>query len=159
MFQDSTNPNNSSTVSKPSYSTTTTTTVTTTVTTTKPKVTASSSTTPSWAQKPVQSTFTKSTTTTATTSKPAVASYQVGGSGNAQAAYGSGTGTSSSGGVVKSGLASTTYEKQPDWAYSERHKNTNGQYKDGMFQGGGAKVQYGSASASPTQLRAGGHLR
>jgi hypothetical protein len=56
-------------------------------------------------------------------------------------------------------LNTTTYEKQPDWAYAERDKNANGQYKDSMFQKGSSNVSYGSSSASPSQLRAGGHLR
>lgn len=37
-------------------------------------------------------------------------------------------------GVVKPGLPPPTYEKQPAWAYAERHKNANLQYKDGQFR-------------------------
>lgn len=152
MFQGSANANNSSpTVSKASGASSPS---------SSPKPAASPaktspSTTPGWAQKPVQTTFNNKPASP----KPAVASYQVGGQGNSQSAYGSQTGGNSSPAVVKSGLNTTTYEKQPDWAYAERSKNANGQYKDGMFQSGGAKVTYGSSSASPSQLRAGGHLR
>jgi len=149
MFQGSDNPNNGS-VSVSSYSSSSS--------SYKPisspaKTTVkSTSTTPGWAQKPVQSSFSKPASP-----KPAVSSYQVGGQGNNQAAYGSQTGANSSPTVVKSGLHTTTYEKQPDWAYAERNKNANGQYKNSMFQGG-SQVQYGASSASPTQLRSGGLL-
>jgi len=37
-------------------------------------------------------------------------------------------------GMVKCGLAQTTYEKQPAWAHAERHKNSAGQYYDGRFR-------------------------
>lgn len=36
--------------------------------------------------------------------------------------------------VVKCGLPTTTYLEQPSWAYNERHKNREGQYRDGMFR-------------------------
>ena len=154
MFQGSNNVNNSSpSVSKASSASSPSSSYKPAASPAKTTVKSTSS-TPGWAQKPVQSSFTKPASP-----KPAVASYQVGGQGNNQAAYGTQTGANSSPAVVKSGLNATTYEKQPDWAYAERSKNANGQYKDGMFSGSGAKVHYGASSASPSQLRAGGHLR
>merc|ERR1711991_693933 len=48
-----------------------------------------------------------------------------------QSTFGGANVSTASGGVVKCGLAKTTYEKQPDWAFSERAKNSQGQWKDG----------------------------
>lgn len=148
QFQGSDNPNNARTAS-PSV---------------KPATTTSSN--ASWSPKPATTTskpattssYSKPTTTTTSSPKPAALSYRVGGdTSNTSSNYGANTGANT--GVVKSGLNTTTYEKQPDWAYAERSKNANGQYQDSMFQKSASNVSYGSSSASPSQLRSGGHLR
>lgn len=153
QFQGSDNPNNAH--------------KTTTTTSYAPKPATTTTSSASWSPKPATTTYNKSattssyskpTTTTTSSPKPAALSYRVGGeSSNASSSYGGSTGANT--GAVKSGLNATTYEKQPDWAYSERHKNANGQYQDSMFQKGASNVSYGSSSASPSQLRSGGHLR
>jgi len=36
--------------------------------------------------------------------------------------------------TVECGLPTTTYGKQPDWAFAEKNKNIHGQYRDGQFR-------------------------
>lgn len=157
QFQGSDNPNNAS---RPTVSSTTS----------SPKPAAASS-SPSWSPKPATTSYSKpatttssyakptTTTTTSPSPKPAALSYRAGGDSNATSSYGANNGANNGSQVVKSGLHQTTYEKQPDWAYAEKSKNSSAQYADSMFQKSSSNVSYGSSSASPSQLRAGGHLR
>lgn len=146
MFQGSDNPNNAS------------------VKSTKPVASSyhssgsSSGTTSSYTSSPKPS-YASAATKSYSSPKPAVTSYRVGGTPT-QSSYGSSTGVAANSGVTQSGLAPTTYEKQPDWAYAERSKNAHGQYKDGMFQGGNkTAVNYSSSSVSPSELKSTGKLR
>lgn len=146
-FQGSDNPNNARSTSSSSFG--------------SPKPAQSSvkpttSSTSSYSS-PKTSTYSSFNKPASSGSSPSVASYRAGGSGNSSSSYGAANGGNHSSAVTKSGLHQTTYEKQPDWAYSERHKNANGQYKDSMFQSGSG-VTYGQSSASPSELRARGNL-
>ena len=111
-----------------------------------PVVTKSSSFSPkpakTWGSPSTSSVKTKGYATTVQTHSGSGGNYSTGGSVKSVVSGKASTSNqstfnevgSSGSGAVKCGLAKTTYEKQPSWAFAEQHKNNSGQYKHGQFR-------------------------